>query len=168
MPNAQVFENKTTLLAPKIYELDIEGLKSTLVASPEKSKGTRSNVIVSFPNADGKIESFRVYEHSNFAPELAAKYPEIKSYIGESVDNTGSNIYFSVSPLGLSTMEINLDRSSIFIEPYTKDLKTYAVYRKNERTSGLNKWECTVVDEGKKATQSTTLTARPNADDGLL
>lgn len=167
--NAMVFENKVSLKNPKLYELDIEGLKRTLATSPKKAKGIKSDIIVSFPNAEGKLESFRVFEESNFAPELAAKYPEIKSYIGESVEKTGANVFFSISPLGLSTMVLNADKTSVFIEPYTKDLQTYSVFKKNERTSALNKWECTIVDAGKEQNKRLNSTvARPNADDSTL
>ena len=167
--NATVFENKISLKNPKLYELDIEGLKQTLSTSPKKAKGVKSDIIVSFPNAEGKLESFRVFEESNFSPELAAKYPNIKSYVGESVEKTGANVFFSISPLGLSTMVLNADKSSIFIEPYTKDLQTYSVYKKNERTSALNKWECTIVDAGKVENKRlNSAVARPNADDSTL
>lgn len=168
-PYARVSENKVDLKDPKLYELDIEGLKSALKASPEKMRGRKSEVIVSFPNSEGEIESFRVYENSNFAPELAAKYPEIKSYIGENIEKNGSNIFFSISPLGLSTMELNADKSSVFIEPYTKDQKIYSVYKKNQREGALNKWECSVVEDAKKSNAKISNTlARPNADDSTL
>ena len=47
--NATVFENKISLKNPKLYELDIEGLKQTLSTSPKKAKGVKSDIIVSFP-----------------------------------------------------------------------------------------------------------------------
>jgi hypothetical protein len=32
------------------------------------------------------MENFKVRENSNFDPQLAAKYPDIKSYIGEGLE----------------------------------------------------------------------------------
>jgi len=63
-------------------------------------------------------------------PALAARYSDIKSYIGQGVENPASTIYFSLSPLGLQTMVVKADQSAEFIEPYTTDLSTYTVYRK--------------------------------------
>lgn len=162
------FENKTSLTKPKLFELDIHALKQDLMASPARFSNA-SNVIVAFPNADGQMEHFRIAQNSNMDPMLEADYPEIKSYVGQGVENPSSTIYFSVSPLGLQTMTIYADRSAVFIEPYTTDLSTYAVYRKADRMAALNAFDCKVM---ANATQELGLnaasTARPNADDGFL
>ncbi|MGX5687312.1 hypothetical protein ACWKWW_22490, partial [Chryseobacterium cucumeris] len=75
----------------------------------------KSAVIMSFTNSTGKIEHFKVTENSNFEPELSSKYPDIKSYIGKGVEDPASKVYFSISPLGLSYMEIYRDQSAVFI-----------------------------------------------------
>ena len=167
--NAEIFEHKTNILHPKVYSLDIASLKNTLAKAPKSFKeGGKSNVIVSFPNSDGNLESFKVRENSNFAPELAAKYPEIQSYVGQGIDDPSSTVYFSVSPLGLSSMELYGNKSAVFIEPYTKDLSTYVVYKKSDKKESLDKFECTVIDVAQKGIDNSNLTARPNADDGKL
>ncbi|WP_312075995.1 reprolysin-like metallopeptidase [Chryseobacterium sp.] len=168
--NAEVFENKTNLLHPKIFSLDVNGLKAVLSKAPKKLRtGEKSEIIISFPNSEGKMENFKVRENSNFAPELAAKYPDIKSYVGEGLEDSNSTIYFSVSPLGLSSMEIYGDKSAVFIEPYTKDLSTYAVYKKTDKKDNLNTFECTVLDVAQKGiSNSNNLVLRPNADDAKL
>jgi len=165
---SQVIGNKTSITTPKLFELDIQGLKQQLKGAPQKlSVNQKSEKIISFPSADGKMENFKVSEHSNFDPVLAAKYPDIKSYVGQSLDDPSKVVYFSVSPLGLSSMEINADNSAVFIEPYTTDASTYVVYKKSDKKDDLNKFECTTIDD-VKTQLGTTITARPNADDGLL
>lgn len=165
---SQVIGNKTSITTPKLFELDIQGLKQQLKGAPQKlSVNQKSEKIISFPSADGKMENFKVSEHSNFDPGLAAKYPDIKSYVGQSLDDPSKVVYFSVSPLGLSSMEINADNSAVFIEPYTTDASTYVVYKKSDKKDNLNKFECTTIDD-VKTQLGTTITARPNADDGLL
>ncbi|MBK1896513.1 reprolysin-like metallopeptidase [Chryseobacterium paridis] len=164
-----VFENKTNINNPKVYTLDINGLKSALSRAPKRlSAGEKSEVIISFPNSDGKMENFKVRENSNFDPQLAAKYPDIKSYVGDGLGDSNSTVYFSISPLGLSSMEIYGDKSAVFIEPYTKDLSTYVVYKKSDKKDNLNKFECTVIDVAQKGVSNINLTARPNADDAKL
>ncbi|MFC3157743.1 reprolysin-like metallopeptidase [Chryseobacterium arachidis] len=167
---SEIFENKSTISNPKIYNLNIEGLKNVLAKAPKRlAPGEKSEIIISFPNSEGKMENFKVRENSNFDPQLAAKYPDIKSYVGEGLDDPNSIVYFSVSPLGLSSMEIYGDKSAIFIEPYTKDLSTYVVYKKSDKKDDLNKFECTVIDVAQKGVSNTlNLTARPNADDAKL
>jgi len=164
---SEVFENKNNINNPKIYSLDIEGLKNALVKAPKRlGTNVKSELIISFPNSEGRMENFKVSENSNFDPELAAKYPGIKSYVGQGLENPDSTIYFSVSPLGLSSMEIYGDKSAVFIEPYTKDLLTYVVYRKSDKKDNLNIFECTVIDVAQKGISNTI--ARPNADDAKL
>lgn len=168
-PSAEIFENKTSIIHPKIYNLDFASLKNALLNAPKRFvAGKKSDVIVSFPNSEGVFENFRVTENSNFAPELAAKYPDIKSYIGEGVEDPSTTVYFSMSPLGLSSMEIYGNKSAVFIEPYTKDLSSYVVYKKSDKKESLDKFECSVIDVAQKGVDDANLTARPNADDGKL
>ena len=44
------------------------------------------------------MEKFRIYENSNMESELAARYPEIKSYIGIGIENPTASAYISTSP----------------------------------------------------------------------
>lgn len=167
--NSEVLENKTNIVNPKIYQLDINGLKNILSKVPKRlAVREKSEIIISFPNSDGKLENFKVRENSNFDPLLAAKYPDIKSYVGEGLDDPNSTVYFSISPLGLSSMEIYGDKSAVFIEPYTKDLSSYVVYKKSDKKDNLSTFECTVIDVAQKGISTTTLAARPNADDAKL
>lgn len=168
--NSEVFENKNFVTNPKVYSLDINGLKNVLAKAPKRlAVGEKSQIIISFPNSEGKMENFKVKENSNFDPQLAAKYPDIKSYVGEGLGDSNSTVYFSISQLGLSSMEIYGDKSAVFIEPYTKDLSTYVVYRKSDKKDDLNKFECTVIDVAQKGVANiNSLVARPNADDAKL
>ncbi|WBV60907.1 M12 family metallo-peptidase [Chryseobacterium camelliae] len=167
---SEIFENKSFVNSPKIFSLDMNGLKSVLAKAPKRlAAGEKSEVIVSFPNSEGKMENFKIRENSNFTPELAAKYPDIKSYVGTGLEDPNSTVYFSISPLGLSSMEIYGDKSAVFIEPYTKDLSTYVVYKKSDKKDDLSKFECSVIDVAQKGAANTTnLAARPNADDAQL
>lgn len=168
--SSDIFENKKNIINPKIYSLDFNGLKAVLAKAPKRlAAGEKSEVIISFPNAKGNMENFKVRENSNFDPELALKYPDIKSYVGEGFGDSNSTVYFSISPLGLSSMEIYGDKSAVFIEPYSKDLSTYVVYKKSDKKDDLSTFECTVIDVAQKGVSNTAgLTARPNADDAKL
>ncbi|RMZ60119.1 T9SS C-terminal target domain-containing protein [Chryseobacterium nematophagum] len=166
-PTVNVFENKNKIENPKVYNLDINGLKNALSNAPKKlAASEKSEVIISFPNSEGILEKFKVKENSNFTAELAAKYPDIKSYVGQGLDDPNSTIYFSISQLGLSSMEIYGNKSAVFIEPYTKDLSTYVVYKKSDKKDDLSKFECTVIDAAQNGVMDSS--SRPNADDSTL
>jgi chitodextrinase len=167
---SETVENKKTLTNPKLFTLDVLQLKQALVTAPKRyASKEKSDTTVSFPNYDGQSENFSIQETSNMDAALAAKYPEIKSYVGQGIENPTARIYFCISPLGLQSMTTYADRSAVFIEPYTTDLNTYAVYRKTDRTlSSVNPFECKVINAVKNGLQSADITARPNADDAFM
>ncbi len=167
-PDAVVLANKTNLTQPRLFELDVEALKQQLSGAPSRfAAPSQSGIVVSFPNADGQMERFRIQESPNMDPELAARYPDIKSYIGQGVDNRASTIHFSVSPLGVQTMVIRGDQSAEFIEPYTMDRKTYSAYKKSDKSAAMGTFECRVADAVQHQ-NGRDITARPNADDATL
>ena len=165
--NKPLLESRLELPNRTLLDLDINVLKATLVSSPERGANMKtSNVVLTLPNADGQMENFKVFENSNMDPALAARYPEIKSYIGIGIDNPTLTAYFSVSPLGFKSMVLGADRSAVFIEPFSQDLTTYSVYRKADKAQSLSTFECSVIQEIN--TQVDQTMARPNADDALL
>nr|WP_294935989.1 GEVED domain-containing protein [uncultured Flavobacterium sp.] len=166
--NIVTTQRGAVLPTKNLFDLDIEGLKTALANSPTRGVNSgKSNVIIAFPNAEGQMERFRIMEASNMEPGLADRYQEIKSYVGQGVDNPTATIHFSVSPLGLQTMQINADQSATFIEPYSQDLRTYSVFRKADKLQSLSHFECTVIDDARMAVTSGEA-LRPNADDSKL
>jgi len=160
-------ENKQSIANPHLFALDAQALQQALANAPQRfASAAASSKIVSFPTVSGELAQYRVKESSNLDPELAARYPEIKSYIGQGVDNPAATIYFSVSPLGVQTMLINPDKSAEFIEPYTTDLSSYVVYRRQDKAASLTPFECKVIADAPS--DLTSSTARPNADDATL
>lgn len=160
------FKNREALPSKHLFNLDIPAMKAELAKAP--LRGTvKSNTIIMFPNAEGNLERFRIVEAPVMDPELAARYPEIKSYAGQGIDDPTAVIRFSVSPLGLQMMMSSADRPAMFIEPYSTDLKTYTVYKRTQKAQPFTKFECEVVDHAQRQIAA-DLQARPNADDGKL
>ncbi len=158
-----VEENKQFIKSPKLYSLDFDALKVALQGAPKSTGSEKSKIIISFPNAEGNFEDFRIYEKSNFEPELQEKYPEIRAYVGESVFGK-SKIYFSVSPFGLSTMGLNSGRAADIIEPYTTDLSSYIVFSRDEDRGIAKQFECKIPNHVESSGQ----VSGKNANDGLL
>lgn len=160
-------ERNLQLPEKNLYDLDVDAIKTQLAKSPNRFSRTTSATIISLPNAEGKLEKFRVYENSTMDPALQAKYPEIRSYIGIGVDNPTTTAYFSMSPLGFKSMTLSADKSASFIEPFSKDLKTYSIYKKADKKQNLTPFECKVIDKIEPKLASGAY-LRPNADDGTL
>lgn len=167
--NVVTTQRGAVLPTKNLFDLDIDGLKNAVLHSPKRGiNSVKSNVIVSFPGAEGQLERFRILEASNMEQGLAERYPDIKSYVGQGIDNPTATIYFSISPLGLQTMQLNADQSAVFIEPYSQDLRTYSVYRKADKIQSLSHFECTVIDQTHDSAETSGINLRPNADDSTL
>lgn len=128
------------------YELNKDEFVK-LVLKTNKNLSGLDGEIIGFPNKNGEIENFLVWENSNFAPELQAKYPSIQSYIGKSISEKGTTIHFSVSPIGIKTMVIRADNSFEFIEPLAKNNSIYVSYNSKSRKSKATSFVCKTIDK---------------------
>lgn len=163
--NTTIQQNKIALKNPNLYSLDFNKLIGALQNAPKRSEASGfSKTIISFPNSEGEFINYRVYENSNFDPLLQEKYPDIRAYIGESLLGN-ARIYFSVSPLGLSTMGLENGKPVEIIEPYTTDLSSYAVYKRTDNNGTPKEFECRIPN----ANIVSPNTGKPeSADDGKL
>jgi hypothetical protein len=160
---------KSNLPQKNIFDLDLPALKAMLAKSPKRdSFKNSSNTIITLPNGEGKMENFKVYENSVMAPELAAKYSEIKSYLAVGVDNTNARAYFSYSPLGFKSMTIYPNQETVFIEPISSNNATYSVYKKSDKEFTMDAFECGVIDAATNTHNRSTSTFARGADDSKL
>lgn len=112
----------------QLFNLNLELLKQKLKSAPLRENKT-SSLIVQFPNGDGVLKNFRIFEAPVMESGLAKKYPDLKSYVGQGVDNPAETIRFSVTLYGLHNMMFT-SKGASYTDPYTKDKKTYIVYNK--------------------------------------
>lgn len=151
-----------------LYSLNLDTLKDQLHNAPKRNSGEVSNVIVPFPTGNGTIKYYRVYRADVVHPELAAKYGNLKSFVGQDVNNASSIIRFSITTFGLHTMTQSVDGTS-YIDPYTKDQQYYISY-KREGLITSRTFRCDVTDNAdihqheKSANQPMGVAS----DDGIL
>ena len=68
------------------------------VAVERPSEVGTPSTLLELPHPDGGLALFRVIESPVMAPELAAKFPEIRTFRGEGVDDPTASVRFDVSP----------------------------------------------------------------------
>ncbi|AWA29037.1 hypothetical protein HYN48_02450 [Flavobacterium magnum] len=113
----------------QVFTLDMAELKSRLAGAPDrKDNKIKDGVLLQFPNETGVLENYRVFESAVMDPALAAKYPDIKSYVGIGADDAAATICFTTTLFGLHSMTLSGNHNNVFIEPYTNDLNKYMVY----------------------------------------
>ncbi|KAB1156888.1 zinc-dependent metalloprotease [Flavobacterium luteum] len=131
--------------AQLLYKFDSAKFRKSLLNVNDKFSGL-SGVIVDFPNLEGNLEKFQVWENSNFSPKLQAKYPDIKSYVGKSLSDKSTTINFSVSKKGIQTMVLRPSKGSEFIESFTNDNSVYVLFDSKTRPSGKLPFDCKTID----------------------
>ncbi|WP_456378932.1 reprolysin-like metallopeptidase, partial [Lutibacter sp.] len=161
---------KTTPTNFEVFQLNVNSFKNKLKKAPNRGKKAAkiASTILSFPNAEGKLERYQVFEASIMEESLQKKYPTIKSYSGKSIDNPGSTIRFSVTPLGLHALIFQKNGGAIYIDPYTANKESYIIYTKKSLPL-IAPFECKVEGSTTYKTEVSTVSAKSeNANDGEL
>ena len=133
----------------QVFSLDLDKLKAQLDGVPSRNNISSSSMAeIYFPDNNGGMERFQVSETSTLAPEIALKYPNIKTYIGFSLDNPGTRIRFSITPQGLKTMSTYPDKPTLFTVPLNKgNVSQYITYDRNVRIDSKEDFECLTENE---------------------
>ena len=130
------------------FELDVTSLNQKINTANYRNSNTKnSSTIIKVPGKNGKLESFKVYEAPVFSPSLAIKYPNIRSYVGTSIDNTGARLRMSTSPQGIQTMISYINKPTTFMQPLSKGSNQYVLYNRASKNKSTNKFECNTIDE---------------------
>jgi len=132
-----------------VYKLNLEALKSRLVNAPMRGDllAKNSSVQISFPNVSGEFEKFNIIEAPIMEAALAEKYPMIKSYAAQGVNDPSATMRFTVTQFGLHTMTLSGTKGSWFIDPYTEDRSSYMVYGKVALGNDFNEFRCLTEDD---------------------
>lgn len=154
----------------EVLQLNIQALKQQLDGAPLRSVSQgKSNTIVDFPTLNGKIQQYRVVETQIFSSnDNQHQHPDIKTYLGSRIDNSGTRVRFSVTPLGLKAMISEPGKETIYIQPVTKFSNgQYLLYNRTAQLNASETFECLTedVDISKRVVSSTV---SRDANDQLL
>ncbi len=134
--------------AYRTFTLDKTALQGLLRKAPmEFTDAARGNLpVITVPMPDGKLARFLLEESPIFEPALAAKFPEIKTYRGQGIDDPTATARFDFMPTGFHSMIIS-SSGTIYVDPYAVgDTRNYISYLKTdvERTG---EFSCSVKSE---------------------
>ena len=148
LDNSPKVNRRNTPKTAHYFKLDLVQFKAILDLAPVRFQSTSlSNVIIEFPVSDGTMENFRVLESSIMHPDLEAKFPMIKTYVAQGIDDPTAYMRFSVTQFGLHTMTLSGNRSTNYIDPYTEDREYYIVYDRSSLGADSEPFDC-LTDEG--------------------
>jgi len=150
IPEAGIQTTGERVIRPEKYRtlnLNIPDLKNLLQSAPlEKNVHPKnSNSVISLPMPDGSYLRFKFVDSPVMEDGLAAKFPDIKTYLGQGIDDPYSSVRFDLTELGFHAM-IFSERGTVFIDPYAKgDNMNYISYFKSDFHSD-KKMSCEVID----------------------
>ena len=127
------------------FSLNLSAFKQSLVNATDKFSNL-PGVSISLPNLNGELETYLVWENSNFEPGLQERFPEIRSYVGKGVTDKYATLNLSISPQGIQTVVFRADEGTEFIEAYDKEATTYVLFNSNKRVSGRLPFSCSTND----------------------
>ncbi len=108
--------------------LNTAEMSSVLFSAPQEKNvlAKNSNTIVSLPLPYGGFGRFRVVDSPVMEKGLADKFPEIRTFAGQGIDDPYASVRLDVTPHGFHAM-IMTAGDMIFIDPYAKG-DTYKLY----------------------------------------
>ena len=126
---------------------DLEALDLLLSAVPlESVPGAGDRAVIEIPLPDGGFGRFSIVEAPILAPELGARYPEIRTYAGHGLDDPTATIRLDRTPAGFHSQVLSATGSH-YIDPYQRDdVRHYQSYHKRDLPTGKSLGGCTVID----------------------
>lgn len=133
----QPAERRSDLAGPyAVAQLNRAALGQLLARAPSETSPTRATepqVVVSLPMPDGTFGRFRVEESPLLGAELAARYPEIRTYAGVGLTDRTATARLDVTPLGFHAMIMAGERL-VYVDPYAVgDLVNHVSYERTSR-----------------------------------
>ncbi|MBY0111995.1 MAG: hypothetical protein K2Y21_04180 [Phycisphaerales bacterium] len=125
-------------------------LQAALLATApmEFTPAAENAPVVMLPRPDGTLEAFTLVESPVMHPLLAAKYPSIRTYAAQGVDNPAATARVSMNELGFfaTVLSPEGDYAVAPLEPVTALRNPQAIYA-SAYTGEINgPWECGFVN----------------------
>lgn len=149
--NINTDESKRTIRPQqfKTFQSDntaIESFLNTISLSPSDGFIKTNAPIIQLPMPDGSMAAFRIWQTEVMAPGLAAKYPMIKTFAGEGVDDKFATIQLDYNPYAGLRAQILSANGNVYIDPYSKDKADYSISYYRENYSKDISFQCNTND----------------------
>lgn len=133
-------------------KLDVAGMKAQLAAAPLRFSAAADAgkpTVISLPMPEGGFSRFQLEEAPVMHPDLQAKYPEIRTYTGRSLDDPTALLKCDFTPWGFHAMILSRVGNTVFIDPAVHgNTEYYMVYNKKDlqRDPAEQPWTCGTPD----------------------
>lgn len=118
----------------RTLRLDEAALDRLLAFVPHESttRAAESPSLIELPLPDGRYETFRIVEAPVMAPALAARYPHLRTWMGQGVDDPSASVRLDFGPKGFHAQILSW-RGTMLIDPLAPGDRQHVIaYRKRD------------------------------------
>ncbi|MEZ4801640.1 MAG: zinc-dependent metalloprotease family protein [Gelidibacter sp.] len=111
------------------------------------SESAAPPLVITLPLPNGENETFTLEDSELMHPDLAARYPQLKTYSGKGINDKTASIRLTYSPyFGFSGMILSGKHSTVYIDPITSDNKYYMSYYRDNLSQAVIDFECSTEE----------------------
>ncbi len=144
--------------AYRLFELDEGRLEEFLSRAPmeDTEPSPEAQPVMTLPMPDGTFARFRVEESPILSADLAAEHPELRTYIGQGLDDPTATARLDRTPAGFHAIILSAD-GTVYIDPYQRgDTRHYISFRKSD-IDQRPPFDCDVIEPAEKLREARIL-----------
>ncbi len=133
----------------QVAQVSHTDLTNFLFAAPHETQVSAKNsgYMITLPMPNGTTMNFSIVESPIFEDGLAAKFPNIKTFLGQGVEDRTATVRLDISPSGFHAM-IRSKMGTVFIDPYSQHNTQYAIsyFKRDFQKQGESTFTCKLED----------------------
>ncbi len=141
----------------RALEVDVKALENLLERAPAERSAAAATapLLLALPYPDGTDRLFRVEESPILEPELAAGFPEIRTFVAQGIDDPTATARLSLTSLGFHAMVLSAT-GTVFVDPYRRwDARYVLSYFKDQaRKPAGAAFHCDVKEESPEGEEA--------------
>src|SRR5690349_11412540 len=125
------------------YSIDDAIVKDILWTAPVESEASfsTSTALLTVGLADGSADIFRMVRYDMMEPDLAAAYPDIRTFKGVSISNPRRTIRADVTSDGFRAV-IRDEQGMMYIDPFQRNDTEHRIVYFRKDFQGPEEWVC--------------------------
>ncbi len=126
-----------------LFRADLGVLSRELSAAPLEytREAVELPLMIAVPMPTGEYQAFEIVESPVMEPGLAAKFPEIRTYVGQGLDDPAATIRLDLTPQGFHAQVLS-PNGRVMVDPLNRGNKVYyASYYARDNVLG-DDWQC--------------------------